>query len=241
MNGQKIACSWSGGKDSCLALWQALRAGATVDCLLTMFTEDGERSRSHGLSRAVLQEQAAAMGVPLLSRSAAWEDYEAALIDLLREAAARGVTTAVFGDIDIPRHREWEESVCRQAELAAHLPLWQQDRLEILDQWWAAGFEARIVVARDGLVDRHRYLGRVLDRETAAELAAAGVDACGENGEFHTLVTAGPLFRQPLGIAMGQQVLRSGCWFQDVAVLPRWGSLNKGSADEGSVNISPVM
>ena len=87
----------------------------------------------------------------------------------------------------------------------------------ILDEWWAAGFEARIVVARDGVVDR-RYLGRVLDGPTAAELAAAGVDACGENGEFHTLVTAGPLFQRPLDLIFGEHVLRSGCWFQDVAM-----------------------
>ena len=218
MNGP-IACSWSGGKDSCLALWRTLRAGAKLDCLLTMFTEDGERSRSHGLSRAVLEAQAAAIGVPLLSRSAAWEGYEAAMVDLLCEAASRGVTAAVFGDIDIPRHRAWEEDVCQQAGLTAVLPLWQQDRLAILDEWWSAGFEARIVVARDGVVER-RYLSRVLDRGAAAELAATGVDACGENGEFHTVVTAGPLFREPIRIVIGEQVLKSGCWFQDLLVEP---------------------
>lgn len=187
-----------------------------------MFTEDGQRSRSHGLSRDVLEAQAAAIGVPLVSRSASWDDYEAAMIDLLREAAKRGVTSVVFGDIDIPRHREWEEHVCRQAGVSALLPLWQQDRLALLDEWWSAGFEATIVVAREGLVDR-RYLGRVLDRAAAAELASSGVDACGENGEFHTLVTAGPLFREPIHISLGQQVLKSGCWFQDVIVKSQPG------------------
>jgi uncharacterized protein (TIGR00290 family) len=196
-----------------------LRASARLDCLVTMFTEDGERSRSHGLSREVLEAQAAAIGVPLLSRSASWDGYEAAMIDLLREAAGRGGCAVVFGDIDIPRHRAWEEHVCREAGLDAVLPLWQQDRLAILDDWWNAGFEATIVVARDGVVDR-RYLGRVLDRPTAEELAASGVDACGENGEFHTLVTAGPLFQKPLRFALGQQILKSGCWFQDVLVEP---------------------
>jgi uncharacterized protein (TIGR00290 family) len=216
-----IACSWSGGKDSCLALWRAVCAGARLDCLLTMFTEDGQRSRSHGLSRAVLEAQAAAIGVPLLSRAASWDDYEAAMVDLLSEARSRGGSAVVFGDIDIPRHRAWEESVCQQAGLNAILPLWQQDRLAILDEWWTAGFEARIVVAREGVVER-RYLGRVLDRPTAADLAATGVDACGENGEFHTLVTAGPLFQEPISVVLGEQILRSGCWFQDLALdVPR--------------------
>jgi uncharacterized protein (TIGR00290 family) len=123
----------------------------------------------------------------------------------------------VFGDIDIPRHRQWEEDVCELAGLTAELPLWQHDRMALLEEWWAAGFEARIIVAREGLVDR-RYLGRVLDRTVAEELAAVGVDACGENGEFHTVVTAGPLLREPLKLKLGEQVLRSGCWFQDMAV-----------------------
>ncbi len=182
-----------------------------------MFTEDHERSRSHGLSRSVLEAQAAAIGVPLLSAAASWDDYEIAFIKLLETARQRGATYALFGDIDIPRHREWEESVCQRAGLTATLPLWQEDRMTLLEEWWHKGFEARIIVAREGLVDR-RYLGRILDRKVALELAAAGVDPCGENGEFHTIVTAGPIFRWPIEIELREQVLRSGCWFQDVAV-----------------------
>jgi uncharacterized protein (TIGR00290 family) len=212
-----ICCSWSGGKDSCLALHRALAAGNQLACLVTMFTEDGHRSRSHGLAREVIEAQAAAIGAPLLTASASWDDYEAAFVELLRRAKGLGTDTAVFGDIDIPRHRAWEENVCGQAGLIASLPLWQHERLALLEEWWAAGFEARIVVARDGLVDR-RYLGRVLDRPTALELAATGIDPCGENGEFHTLVTAGPLFRQPLQLELREQVLKADCWFQDLAV-----------------------
>jgi len=214
----RICCSWSGGKDSCLALYRALAPGNELACLVTMFTEDDERSRSHGLARGVLAAQAAAIGVPLLSASATWDEYERAFVELLKQARSHGALAAVFGDIDIPRHREWEENVCRQAGLAALLPLWQEDRWTVLDEWWAAGFEARIVVAREGLVDR-AYLGRVLDSDVANELAATGVDPCGENGEFHTVVTAGPLFHRPLKLELRGQVLRSGCWFQDFAVI----------------------
>lgn len=215
-----FCCSWSGGKDSCLALYRALQSGGRLACLVTMLTEGGERSRSHGLSLEVLEAQAAALGVPLLTAATSWNDYETAMIGLLKRAAARGVTQAVFGDIDIDRHREWEENVCRQAGLEAQLPLWQTDRMALLEEWWSLGFEATVVVARDGVVDR-RYLGRVLDREVAAELMALGVDACGENGEFHTVVTGGPIFRQPLVLELGEQSLRSGCWFQDLAVRSR--------------------
>jgi uncharacterized protein (TIGR00290 family) len=220
MNGVPVACSWSGGKDSCLALDRIVRGGARPVCVVTMFTEDGERSRSHGLSRTVIEAQASAVGLPLLSRSATWDDYETAMVDLLAEAKSLGAAAAVFGDIDISRHRAWEEQVCQRAGIDALLPLWQEDRLAILQKWWDRGYEARIVVAREGLVDR-RYLGRILDQQVADELTAAGVDACGENGEFHTLVTAGPLFRRPLPVQWGEQVLRSGCWFQDVLVCHR--------------------
>src|SRR4051812_24299292 len=104
-----LCCSWSGGKDSCLALYRALKGGGKLACLVTMFTEDGQRSRSHGLAREVLEAQAAAVGAPLLSVAATWDAYETAFVGLLRNAKARGAETAVFGDIDIPSHREWEE------------------------------------------------------------------------------------------------------------------------------------
>ncbi|HEY2413775.1 MAG TPA: diphthine--ammonia ligase [Pirellulaceae bacterium] len=231
MSSRNLCCSWSGGKDSCLALYKSLAAGGSgtdakhwslrsiprLNSLVTMFTEDGERSRSHGLPKQVLEAQAAAIGVPLLTAAASWDQYETAFIELLGQAKSRGADAAVFGDIDIPRHREWEENVCRSAGLNAELPLWQCDRMQLLEEFWAAGFEARIVVAREGVVDQ-RFLGRLLDRATAEELAATGVDACGENGEFHTVVTGGPLFREPIELELRGQVLRSGCWFQDVAV-----------------------
>jgi uncharacterized protein (TIGR00290 family) len=182
-----------------------------------MLTEDGHRSRSHGLPLDVLEAQAASIGAPLLTASATWDNYESAFVGLLRRAKELDATTAVFGDIDIAHHRQWEENVCRQAGLAAALPLWQADRFALLEEWWSAGFEARIVVARDGLVDR-RYLGRILDRRVFQELAATGIDPCGENGEFHTLVTAGPLLRQPLRFDLLGQHLRADCWFQDLAL-----------------------
>jgi diphthine-ammonia ligase len=218
MNSRNLCCSWSGGKDSCLALYRELAKGGQLRCLVTMFTEDGERSRSHGLAREVLEAQAAAIRVPLLVASASWDHYEAAFVELLGRAKSHGADAAVFGDIDIPRHREWEENVCRAAGLNAELPLWQCDRMALLEEFWAAGFEARIVVAREEVVDR-RFLGRVLDRAMAKELSATGVDACGENGEFHTVVTGGPLLREPIELELREQVLRSGCWFQDVAVV----------------------
>src|SRR6185369_8966237 len=135
MTDRNLCCSWSGGKDSCLALYRALSSGRQLTCVVTMFTEDGERSRSHGLPREVVEAQAASLQVPLISASASWENYEAAFIALLGKAKAIGAQTVVFGDIDIPRHREWEESVRRAAELNSELPLWQHDRMALLEEF----------------------------------------------------------------------------------------------------------
>jgi uncharacterized protein (TIGR00290 family) len=123
----------------------------------------------------------------------------------------------VFGDIDIHSHRDWEESVCRSAQIRAFLPLWQNDRRSLLTEWWRLGFEATIVVIRESVLGRH-YLGRRLDPATVREIERRGLDPCGENGEFHTLVTAGPVFNEPLRVKMGRQVKKHDCWVQDVNV-----------------------
>ena len=140
------------------------------------------------------------------------------IIGVHTSASTNAVAVFTFGDIDIPRHRHWEEMVCQRAGLAPRLPLWQEDRLALLAEWWGRGFTARIVVVRDGVVDR-TLLGCELDEALVQQLLRTGIDACGENGEFHTVVTAGPLFRQPLRLRLGEQVHRSGYWFQDVDVV----------------------
>jgi diphthine-ammonia ligase len=216
--GAAFCCSWSGGKDSCLAFARAVAAGGRPALLVTMLTESGQRSRSHGLRREVLAAQAEGLGLPLATIATSWADYEASMIELLAQAKAAGCEAAVFGDIDIPRHREWEEMVCAAAGLGAVLPLWQHDRHELLREFWQLGYQCHIVAAREGVVDP-ALLGRLLDEPLARELCAAGIDACGENGEFHTLVTGGPLFRRPLPVAFGQRVLRDGCWFINVDLM----------------------
>ena len=115
--------SWSGGKDSCLALHRAVQEWGLPACLFNMLSEDGVHSRSHGLPRHILEAQAAAVGVPIRFGCASWEDYEAHFIAQLTELREPGVEAGVFGDIDLDVHREWEEKVCGAAGMAAHLPI----------------------------------------------------------------------------------------------------------------------
>ncbi len=194
-----FVASYSGGKDSTLALWRAVRAGARPLALLTMLDETGERSRSHGVSPAVLDAQAALLGLPRISGHASWGDYERVFVEKLGHAREMGAVAAVFGDIDLVAHRQWEEQVCLAAGLAPALPLWGEDRLALVREFVDAGFTARIVVIRRDLM-ADDYLGQVLDHALIARMLADRIDPCGEAGEFHTLVTGGPLFGAPLAL-----------------------------------------
>lgn len=193
--------SWSGGKDSCLAFWRARQAGADIRLLVTALDEDGARSRSHGVPPALIRAQADALGLPLRFYETTWATYEDKFVQLLRAAHAEGIRGAIFGDIDLEPHREWEEKVCAQAGLAPRLPLWGEPRRRLVDEFLAAGFKA-VVVCVNGNYLGPEWCGREFDAAFLAELPA-GVDACGENGEFHTFVYDGPAFRQPVPMARG--------------------------------------
>ena len=196
-----LICSWSGGKDSCFALMQ-MNQQPTV--LLNALNENGEISRSHGLHTSVLQAQAQAMNVPIDFISATWADYTENFIQKLQQLTqAYHLTDAVFGDIDIQIHREWEEKVCQSANLNCHLPLWQQDRKDLVFSMIDSGIVAMIVSCNDSL--GQDFLGKIINRQTIEELETKGVDVCGENGEFHTVVLDCPLFARPIDVILGEK------------------------------------
>ncbi|HEY2716846.1 MAG TPA: diphthine--ammonia ligase [Solirubrobacterales bacterium] len=217
LGGAAVFCSWSGGKDSAFALHEAARAGAVPRLLVSMMVEGGERSRSHGLTREVLSAQAAALGVPIRFGAASWSGYEDEFRRLVGAAAGEaGTAVGIFGDIDVQDHRDWVERVCGEAGLRACLPLWQRERRALMDEVLEAGVEAVIVAVRDGVLPAE-LLGRTIDAELVAEVEAAGADAAGENGEYHSLVVDGPLFARRLEVEPGERTLRDGVWFLDLA------------------------
>ena len=208
-------CSFSGGKDSCLALWRAMQSGYDVRTLLVMFEESGERSRSHAIPLALVHAQARSLGLELVVRRASWKTYEAVFIETLRELRASGHEIAVFGDIDLQAHRDWEEKVCALADIRPVLPLWQQDRRQLAQEVLDAGFRAR-VVCTDSRYLTDEFCGREYDAQFIADLPD-NVDACGENGEFHTFVFDGPCF----DCAIPHRVLG----FEDYTAPPEFGGV----------------
>src|SRR6187402_1149829 len=189
--------SWSGGKDSCYAMMQAVNQGFVPKVLLNMMNENGKISRSHGLPLSILKQQAQKMNLHLEAIPATWDDYEAKFIAILqRLKASYNLESAVFGDIDLQPHKDWEDKVCHAASLKAVLPLWQQDRIVLVNEMLENGIVTMIVSCNPMMGEE--YLGKILSKELAQELAEKGIDPCGENGEFHTLVLNCPLFSEAI-------------------------------------------
>jgi diphthine-ammonia ligase len=187
--------SWSGGKDSCYAMMLAMHQGFVPKVVLNMMNENGKISRSHGLPLSLLNQQAQKMGLPLEGIPATWGDYEAKFISTLKTLKAKyDLHAAVFGDIDLQAHKDWEDKVCEASGLKAILPLWQLDRLTLVNEMIDNGIETMVVSCNTKMGEG--YLATILTKELAIELQQKGIDPCGENGKFHTLVIDCPLFSE---------------------------------------------
>jgi diphthine-ammonia ligase len=211
-------CSWSGGKDSCFALMKAMTEGYIPKVLLNVLNEEGKISRSHGIPSAILEKQAAAAGLPIHLIISSWADYEknftAALTTLKQQYQ---LTQAVFGDIDLQPHRDWEEKVCTHAGLTAILPLWQQNRKNLVLEMLDAGIETIIVSCNTTMGER--FIGKMITPSLVIELEALGIDACGENGEFHTLVLNCPLFANRIDVNISHAIRHNDYWFAQLNLL----------------------
>jgi diphthine-ammonia ligase len=214
---EKVFVSWSGGKDCCQAGYQAIRQGFKIEYLLNMVTRDGQRSCSHGISAGWIQLQSEAMDITILQKSTSGDNYEAVFIDTLLQLKKEGVSTGIFGDIDFGPHREWIEKICGKAGVTPVLPLWQRDHLKIAREFFDLGFEAVTVATQADLLGKE-WLGRKFNIDFLKDLAAydKNISPCGEAGEFHTLVTDGPLFKKRLNILATDKVQRDKNWFLDI-------------------------
>ena len=216
---QQVFTSWSGGKDSCLACYRAIASGLEVRYLANTVTEDGKRSRSHGLPARVIQVQSQAMGISLVQRRTTWDNYEVEFKSMLRIFKQEGVNGGVFGDIDFEEHRQWVERVCQEADIVPHLPLWGESQGKILRDFIDLGFEAIIVATKADLFGKE-WLGQKIDLDFIRHLdklkETKDITLCGEAGEYHTLVIDGPLFKKRMEILKTRKVFRDTRWFLDI-------------------------
>jgi diphthine-ammonia ligase len=212
--GHKFIASFSGGKDSVLALYKAMKVGEACG-LIVMLEEEGERSRSHGMPPKLIEAQANSIGLPVYTAAASWTEYETVFMSLLSKAKNQGAEVLVTGDLDIPEHGCWHEKVANNAGLKLGMPLWGMNHREAVEEFINLGFTTVIVTVNLSLGMHEEDLGRTFTHEFVKELEARGIDPCGEGGEFHTTVLDGPLFKYPILVRKGD-IIRNG----EYAFLP---------------------
>jgi diphthine-ammonia ligase len=208
----KAFCSWSGGKECSMALYEAQKSGIAVTHLLNMAAEDGVHSRTHGIDSSWLALQAKSIGLPIIQKTTSWDGYEETFRDALKYLRQNDFTTGIFGDIDLIQHREWVERVCADCGIIPILPLWNKERVELLNTFMQVGFRA-IIVATDARFLNEDWLETEIDADFVKRAVSLGtIDLCGEKGEYHTFVYDGPIFRTPLTFKASQKILRDNNW-----------------------------
>jgi len=211
--------SWSGGKDSCLALYEIQKSSDYhVAALLTTVTHDYDRISMHGVRRVLLEKQAASLGLPLhqvlISKGATNEEYETNLIEAVSVYRKQGIDSIVFGDLFLEDIKTYRDQFLARNGLRGIYPVWRRDTTEFIKEFIELGFKAVATCVDSKALDQS-FAGRIIDHDFLAALPV-NVDPCGENGEFHTFVFDGPNFARPVDLSVGETVSRDGFWFCDL-------------------------
>jgi uncharacterized protein (TIGR00290 family) len=213
---ESVLVSWSGGKDSAFALYEILKnKDYQVAALLTTLTEDYDRISMHGVRRILLEQQVASLGFPLekvfISMNSSNEEYEANMGKVLARYKNTGVSSVVFGDIFLEDLRKYREDKLATLDLKGIFPIWKRDTQELARSFIALGFKA-ITTCVDTNMLGSQYVGRVINEQFLSELPAT-VDPCGENGEYHSFVYDGPIFKESIAYTPGETVLRENRFY----------------------------
>jgi len=202
----KVVASWSGGKDSCYAYYLATQQGHKVMNLFTMMMSE-TKSNFHMIPSGILDAQAESIGIPLIKKTTSAATYEKDFKSVLHECKAKGVEGLVTGDIyEVAGHEEgWLGRVCKEVVLTPVKPLWMGDTKKIYLDYLKTGFKATVVRTKLNLLGVE-WLGRTLDRKFYDDILKLGnIDLCGEGGEYHTVITDGPTFKNKIEIQETQK------------------------------------
>ncbi len=222
--------NWSGGKDSAMALGRLLRNPEyRISSLLTTLSVSTRRVSMHGVREELLRAQADSLGIPLktayLRESDGLDKYNALMRKILQDFSLEGITHAAFGDIFLEDLREYRELQLKRAGFSALFPLWGISTQNLIRHFIEDGFKTIVTCVNEQYLDSG-FVGRIIDEQFLNDLPE-GVDPCGENGEFHTFVFDGPLFREPVRFEPGEKVYKEyktdstepsayGFWFCDL-------------------------
>jgi uncharacterized protein (TIGR00290 family) len=213
-NKGRVVVSWTGGKDGCLACYEAISEGFEVSYLLN-FREIQRRS-SHDINPDLLYAQAEALGTPLVQKDFISYEHEfKKIVRNLRDSREK-IDGAVFGHIET--HKNLVDRICGELGLKLIMPLWQKNSEQIMNDLIDSGFEVILLSVKADLLGKE-WLGRSIDKNFICDLKKhnPSIDPCGENGEFHTFVIDGPLFKNKIKIMESKIVLRGGYWFLEIS------------------------
>ena len=213
---EKVVVAWSGGKDSALALHEILRFGSyEVIALLTTVVKDHDRVGIHDVRRVLLEQQAEALRIPLeelfVLNGASNTEYETVLLEALKRHRGNGVSSVVFGDLFLEDIKKYRETILVKAGLKGVFPLWKKDTKQLARKFIKLGFKA-VITSVDSKVLGKDFAGREYNEKFLSDLPV-NVDPCGENGEFHTFVYNGPIFREKVDFKKGELKLRDNRFY----------------------------
>jgi uncharacterized protein (TIGR00290 family) len=207
---EPIILTWSGGKDSALALYYLKNDHYNITSLLTTITQDYDRISMHGVRSILLDNQSESLGLPIekvfISKNSSNEEYENQMREKLLFYQRQGVSSVAFGDLFLEDIRKYREQNLSKVSMKGIFPLWKKNTQELARQFIELGFKAVIICVDSQNLDK-KFVGRYFDRQFLSDLPA-NVDPCGENGEFHSFVFDGPIFKKPISFKIGDIVLR---------------------------------
>ncbi|MGL4910947.1 MAG: diphthine--ammonia ligase [Romboutsia sp.] len=214
---KKFIMSFSGGKDSTLALFRMIKRGYTPIGLLVTVKKGENGSWTHSINKELLTRVSKSLDIPLFLVECEVSEYEAKFTQTLLKAKEMGASCCVFGDIDIQDHRKWCEERCKEAGIKAVLPLWQEDREKLVYEFIDNGFSTIIKKVNLTYLPSD-LLGKVLTREIVREIKDLKCDPCGENGEYHTFVVDGPLFKDKIDFKINKIIIDGDYGNLDISI-----------------------
>ncbi len=214
LNGKRFIASYSGGKDSTLAVYRSVKQGMEPLELFTTYNIDRNQSWFHGMPGALLNRTSEEIGIPITLLETSGERYEENFENYLRSAKEKGAEVCVFGDIDLEEHLKWCTDRCINAGIEAFFPLWKESRKKLVHEFINSGFKTIITVVDTSRLSE-KFAGKVLTIQVAEDIESSGADICGENGEYHTFAFDGPLFKNPVNFKCSNMI-----YHDKYAVIP---------------------
>ncbi|MFA6282341.1 MAG: diphthine--ammonia ligase [Candidatus Omnitrophota bacterium] len=227
--------SWSGGKDSCFALYKALKSGIEIKYLLNFMSREHKRCCFHGIESKLIELQADCLGIPLVQKGVTpdMKKYEEEFKEAVIELKNKGISKMVFGDIYLLDQFNWVERVCKDLAITPIEPLWNNSASSLVREFIAAGFKSVIVSAKDDVLGRN-FIGKIIDESLVREFEERKICPCGENGEFHSFVIDGPIFKNRIEILESEPILKEGFWRHWFLDIKKYRVVEKIRTGEGS-------